>query len=183
MRLNELRKNTLTDKDALSFPEYLLTVGEGQALSDEGRIGLPKSINLIEAQESDEKARLLVDNVFEGIETKYDDTDWLSSNAILTVKNSQLFRHNELIGNKIPGAYRRYLSTDSVKCENDLQQTEQELRYPQEPLDRLSGGAAMPDHNLLLKIGFIVMLLRNICSEEGHANGTRYVVTGMRIVY
>ena len=177
MRLNELRKDPLADKDALLFPEYLLRVGEGQALSDEGRIGLPKSINLIEAQGSDEKARLLVDNVFEGIETKYDDTDWLSSNAILTVKNSQLFRLNELIGNKIPGAYRRYLSADSVNCENELEQTEQELRYPQELLNRLSGGAAMPDHNLLLKNGFIVMLLRNICSEEGHANGTRYVVT------
>ena len=179
MRLNDLRKDPNADEDALAFPEFLLRVGEGRTLTDEGRIGLPKSVNFVDSPITDEKARRLVDCVFEGIETKYEDVDWLASNAILTVMNANLSRINEHVGNKIPGPYRRYLSADSVKCENPNDQAEKELCYPQELLNRLSAGSAMPDHILLLKKGFIVMLLRNICPEEGHSNGTRYVVTGM----
>ena len=71
------------------------------------------------------------------------------------------------------------MSADSINTDNPDEQAEKELCYPQELLNRLSAGAAMPDHNLLLKKGFIVMLLRNMYPQDGHANGTRYVVTGM----
>ena len=179
MRLEELRKDPFADEDALNFPEFLLKVGEGRALTDDGRVGLPKSVNFVDAKVPDDKARIIADKVFEGIETKYDDTEWLASNAVLTVKNMLIPRINEHVGNKIPGPYHRYNSADSIRCDNPDEQAEKELNYPQELLNRLSAGSSMPDHLLLLKKGFIVMLLRNICPVEGHANGTRYVVTGM----
>ena len=35
----------------------------------------------------------------------------------------------------------------------------------------------MPPHRLILKVGIPVMLLRNINQQDGHCNGTRYIVT------
>jgi ATP-dependent DNA helicase PIF1 len=37
----------------------------------------------------------------------------------------------------------------------------------------------MPLHKISLKLGAIIMLLRNLNPAEGHCNGTRYVVTNM----
>ena len=38
----------------------------------------------------------------------------------------------------------------------------------------------MPPHSLTLKVGFPVMLLRNIAPEKGLCNGTRLIVTKLR---
>ena len=179
MRLHELRKDPAADDESRAFPDYLLRVGEVRTLSNEGKIVLPRSINIVSTETSDDTAKLLTDSVFKEIETKYKDTEWIASNTILTVKNAQIFRLNEHVGNKIPGSYRRYLSADSVQYENSDEQAKSELCYPQELLNRISAGAAMRDHNHLLKKGFIVMLLHSTYAKDRHASGTLYVVTGM----
>ena len=37
----------------------------------------------------------------------------------------------------------------------------------------------MPLHKISLKLGAMIMLLRNLNPAEGHCNGTRYIVTNM----
>ena len=63
---------------------------------------------------------------------------------------------------------------DSVEAQNAS-----ELNYPVELLNSIEVGASLPDHEVALKKGFIVMLLRNIKPSSGHVNGTRYVVENM----
>jgi ATP-dependent DNA helicase PIF1 len=57
-----------------------------------------------------------------------------------------------------------------VNDENDI------LAFPSEFLHGLTING-MPGHHLQLKIGCVVMLLRNLDPEHGDCNGSRYVVT------
>ena len=65
-----------------------------------------------------------------------------------------------------------YLSMDSVNCDNN----EEAQIYPMEFLNSLTP-LGMPPHCLNLKVGCIVMLLRNIALKKGLCNGTRLEIT------
>ena len=43
------------------------------------------------------------------------------------------------------------------------------LNYPQESYNNIK----IPDHELTLKIGAVIILLRNLCTKDGLCNGTR----------
>ena len=60
-----------------------------------------------------------------------------------------------------------YKSDDSVSCDSVEVQSKSELRYPQELLNSVKAGASLPDHEIKLKKGFIVMLRRNIKPSSG----------------
>ncbi len=110
---------------------------------------------------------------------KYCDTKWLTSRAILAPTNSRLKVLNDQISKRFPGSYLTFLSADSVVSENPEDQKSTDLKYPQELLNSIEAGFYLPDHEIRLKNGFIVMLLRNIRLKCGHANGTRYIVQNM----
>ena len=116
----------------------------------------------------------MVNDVSEGMEINYADGEWLASRGILTITNRQLQYLNELVGRKIPGAYRTYHSADSIEEEETS-----ELRYPVELLNSIPGNSSLPEHNLQLEKGFLVMLLRNLDPKHGHVNGARYIVDEM----
>ena len=50
--------------------------------------------------------------------------------------------------------------------------------YPTEFLNTIEL-QGIPPHNLELKLGAVIMLLRNLNPSEGHVNGTRYVVQNL----
>ena len=169
MRLTALRNDPNADQAALQFPSYLLQVGEGRVPDIQGqRILLPDSIHTLST------IRSLVHRVFANMAENYKDEDWLMGRAILTTKNVFLEEINTLAGALIPGTVRQYKSADQVENENENQ-----LRYPVEMLNTLTAGSALPDHKLLLKRGYPVMLLRNIDTENGHCNGARYIIENM----
>uniref|UniRef100_A0A0L8GNA2 DNA helicase Pif1-like 2B domain-containing protein n=1 Tax=Octopus bimaculoides TaxID=37653 RepID=A0A0L8GNA2_OCTBM len=69
--------------------------------------------------------------------------------------------------NIIPEALKTYLSTDSVSCNNE----EEVQNYPFEFINALTP-SSLPPHRLNLKVGAIVMLLRNFSISQGLCNGT-----------
>ncbi|CDF40520.1 ATP dependant DNA helicase [Chondrus crispus] len=89
-------------------------------------------------------------------------------------KNSALPEINEIVGDMILGAYCTFLSADKVENED-----RNALRYPVELLNTPTAGSSLPDHQLKLKKGFVVMLLRNLNPNDGHVNGARHLVDGM----
>ena len=54
--------------------------------------------------------------------------------------------------------------------------SEDRFDIPQEYLNTLSP-SGMPPHQLKIKVGCPVMLLRNLQPQQGHCNGTKYIVT------
>ncbi|KAK1368105.1 hypothetical protein POM88_034198 [Heracleum sosnowskyi] len=75
----------------------------------------------------------------------------------------------------IPGKGRSYLSSDSV-CKASIKTDDDDLLYPPEFLHTLQF-SGIPNHDIKLKEGTPIMLLRNLNQSEGLSNGTRLIVT------
>lgn len=93
--------------------------------------------------------------------------------AILCPKNTDVDRINEEILKIIVGQENVYLSSDSITDE------EKSCDYTTEFLNSLML-SGLPPHRMLLKVGCVIMLLRNINTKEGLCNGTRLVVTNLK---
>ncbi|CDF77418.1 ATP dependant DNA helicase [Chondrus crispus] len=170
MRLAALPADHAADVEALNFPQFLLSVGEGR-LQCEQR---PEWISLPQSAAFEHTIRNLCLKVFHGVRDNHADPTWLTKRVILTTKNRLLEQVNEVIGNMMPGPYRTYLSADKVESKDT-----NALIYPTEMLNTLTAGSALSDHKLKLKKGFIVMLRRNLDPTSGHVNGARYVIEKM----
>jgi ATP-dependent DNA helicase PIF1 len=94
--------------------------------------------------------------------------NWLSERAILAPKNDLFDWINNNIITHIPGQDRSYKSIDVVL------DPDQAVFYPTEFLNSLQP-PGMPPHNLVLKVGAPIMLLRNL-EPPKLCNGTRLCV-------
>ena len=130
----------------------------------------PPSHNIVESSAK------LVEPVFPNLKEEYDDEQWLKSHAILAPTNSRLQSLNFEVAKIFPHDFLYYRSAESVVCDSIEAQNAAELSYPVELLNSIEVAASLPDHEIALKRGFIVMLLRNIKPSSVHFNGTRYIV-------
>ena len=72
---------------------------------------------------------------------------------------------------RLPGEQHIYLSVDQAICDNK----EEQQNYPLEFINSLTP-SGMPEHRLCLKVGSIIVLLRNLDIQSGVCNGTRLTV-------
>jgi uncharacterized protein YpiB (UPF0302 family) len=98
----------------------------------------------------------------------------LCNRSILASNLREVMKINNYVISRLPGVAMDYLSFDEVIStdRNDLE------NYPPEYLNNLHP-SGMPPHRLTLKIGTIVLLMRNIEARLGLCNGTRLIVTEM----
>ncbi|XP_074374104.1 uncharacterized protein LOC141714485 [Apium graveolens] len=105
----------------------------------------------------------------------YNDPVYLTERAILTPKNEMVHELNDMIMDMIPGESRTYLSSDSI-CKASMKTDQNELLYPVEFLNSLKFNG-VPNHDIQLKEGTPIMLLRNLNQSEGLCNDTRLIIT------
>lgn len=91
--------------------------------------------------------------------------------AILCPKNKDCLEINAKVLNGLPGHLVTYQSIDSVK-EDDPAQV---ANFPTEFLNSLHV-SGLPPHQLSVKVGAVIILLRNLNTHEGICNGTRLIV-------
>ena len=152
-----------------SWSSYLLTVGEGK-LPTETINGIeytkvPKSMVIESGKITD-----LVEAVYPNLSTNYNNNMWLYDRAVICPKNEDVAEINKFVLDLFPGDPYFFYSIDQV---ND-----HDARAPLEVINKLTP-QGMPLHVISLKVGAIIMLLRNLNPAEGHCNGTRYVVTNL----
>ncbi len=94
------------------------------------------------------------------------------STAILAPKNSDVDILNDSALNMFNGDMVTILSADNVKIQDSI--AEQDL-YPVEYLNTITP-SGFPSHELKLKVGCPIILLRNLNVSEGLYNGTRLIV-------
>lgn len=91
----------------------------------------------------------------------------------MSPRNESVNEINKIIMEKVPGEFKSYKSIDTVCNIEDTQ-----MHYPQEFLNSLNP-SGLPSHELQLKVGTPVMLLRNLCPPS-MCNGTRLLVKELR---
>jgi hypothetical protein len=111
----------------------------------------------------------IVNSTYPDLLSNYKERAFLQERAILCPKNDTVQEINEYIMDQVSGEEMIYRSCDSVW--NASVDGTDEL-YPTEFLNTLKF-PGIPDHELKLKVGVPVMLLRNINQSAGPCNRTR----------
>ncbi|KAL5247232.1 hypothetical protein ACHWQZ_G016388 [Mnemiopsis leidyi] len=100
----------------------------------------------------------------------YRDQLWTSSRAIICPTNKTVDAINSKVMDKFPGQEHMYRSFDSLEEDSHL--------YPLEYIHTLIP-SGVPPHELKLKKGCPIMLMRNFDPYKGHCNGTKYIVVNL----
>ena len=164
---HRLVQNMRTNQDDRQFAAWLLKLGNGNILpaknaEEEEEISIPDELLL---QNSDSE-NPMIDFIF-GSSMSATDYRHYCSKAILCPLNEDSLKINEEILSRIEGEARTFFSTDEAVCDES-----EEVIYPVEFLNSLTPGG-LPPHALNLKIGSILILLRNLNPKIGLCNGTR----------
>ncbi|KAM6563641.1 hypothetical protein CsatB_023639 [Cannabis sativa] len=177
----EIRQGTLLAKllmkTSLIIWDETPMIGDGSLYDDIDRelIKLPSDIckNL-----SQDPVKFIVEAIYPSLLQNYNDPAYLKERAILTPINKMVHGLNEMIMNIIPDEERIYYSSDTI-CKANIRTSDDDLLYPPEFLHSLKFNA-IPNHDIRLKEGVPVMLLRNLNQTEGLCNNTRLIVTHLR---
>ena len=163
-KVYQLEKNMRADHNQLEFANWLLSLGNGDLLCEqtppvEGSIPIPTQCNISQGD--------IIDDVFPDLS----DPKSLANTVILTPTNDASLKINEQVLNKLPGQEKQYLSSDTAICDQEHEAN----NYTPEFLNSLTP-SGMPPHKLSLKVGAIIMLLRNLDIRKGLCNGTRLII-------
>ncbi|XP_065680665.1 uncharacterized protein LOC101240834 [Hydra vulgaris] len=153
------------------FSQWLLKLGSGTLPVKpedplQGCIEIPEQCFLNDNES-------IVEKIFGGAE----EADY-AKRAILTPTNVDSLAINEEVLHRLPGDVKTYLSSDSIETDdhNEI------YNFPVEFLNTLTP-SGMPVHCLKLKIGAVIMLLRNLDLKGGLCNGTRLIVRALHNNY
>ncbi|CAB3244804.1 unnamed protein product [Arctia plantaginis] len=160
-----MRVQLQNDPSAQIFSEQLLDIGNGKIELQPNTqcIKLPDNFCTV-VQDKNE----LIQSIFPDIQNNYLNHEWLSQRAILAAKNVDVDEINFQIQQLLPGDLMSFKSIDTVVDENES------VNFPIEFLNSLDI-PGMPPHNLRLKIGSPIILLRNLNPPQ-LCNGTRLVI-------
>ena len=150
------------------FSKYLLDLGDGNLpISEEhGEFAIPIDCRLALKEK---KLSDLVEWVFPNINEHFEDPVWLSERAILSPTNKEVDEVNEIMTEAFPGEPHVFFSVDSTPDDGS------EYMYGTEFLNTLCP-SGLPPHKMTLKVGMVVMLLRNFNQKLGQCNGSRFVL-------
>ncbi|XP_074305434.1 uncharacterized protein LOC141640599 [Silene latifolia] len=168
-------RNTDSSEENKRFNEWLLAMGDGtlkakrEGEEDEATwIHIPPEYlhrgGPVEVKD-------VVNEIYPQFPLNSQDDDYLRARAILTPLNETADIVNNYMTNLIPGKYDIYKSCDEI-CASSMDSDEQFTAYPTEYLNNLHL-QGLPNHELKLKRGMPVILLRNINLSQGLCNGTR----------
>ena len=166
-------KNSIGQEKDLKeqFANYLLDLGEGKIpnVPEEGEFAI--EINETLALENDTIADI-TNWVYDDMNNHFQNHEWLRERVILSSTNAEIDMVNEYMTRRFPGKAHVCNSVDTAE-------TEGKYTVSIEILNSLCP-SGMPPHQMTLKIGMLIMLLRNIDQINGHCNGSRYVIEDIR---
>ncbi|XP_050527808.1 uncharacterized protein LOC126897905 [Daktulosphaira vitifoliae] len=99
-----------------------------------------------------------------------------AKHIVLCVTNDECKNINDqVLHSRVTGSQRVYTATDTVVADDD----DEAANFPVEFLNTLEVDN-LPPYRLTLKVGAIVMLLKNLDTARRLCNGTRLVITELR---
>ncbi|WOG83732.1 hypothetical protein DCAR_0102910 [Daucus carota subsp. sativus] len=177
-----LYEENMYDRHALAqvpYADWVVSVGDGvvpTVPSVEGNepcwIEIPSELNL---DPGDDGKKAIIDAVYDELCNSSNDSGYFRDRAILTPLNEDVDLINKEVMKRFTGQSKIYRSVDSV-CKSTVNYESMESMYTPEYLNSLRI-AGVPNHQLELKIGAPIVLLRNLAPSKGLCNGTRLIVT------
>ncbi|XP_057720350.1 uncharacterized protein LOC130934840 [Arachis stenosperma] len=175
MRLSLGENNNI--QELRNFAEWLLKIGDGLAgdtTDGESIVHIPFDILIKNFETALDD---LIDFVYPDMLSNLSVENYFKDRAILAPTLDCVTDVNNKMTAGLPGQERVYLSSDSVCAEEGNMEFELDAFSP-EILNGINC-SGLPPHNLVLKVGAPVMLLRNIDQTNGLCNGTRMQVRRM----
>lgn len=159
--------------DAHSFSSWLLEIGHGRGLSNDGTVRLPHGMIASDIA-------TFINKIYPGIQSPTPPPpDYFLNRMILSPRNSDVADLNMQILSMMPGEEESFLSVDSVEDEAGVDDgISGSNALPPEFLRTLNP-SGLPPGDLRLKPGCPLILLRNLCPANGLCNGTRMVLIRM----
>ncbi|XP_058727581.1 uncharacterized protein LOC131599128 [Vicia villosa] len=164
-------------KDIADFSNWLLKLGEGRiAEPNDGYadIEIPKEILIEDFQDP---IVAIVESTYPSFLDNYQSYDYLKSRAILASTIDVVDQINNHILNLMPGESKEYYSSNTVDRSEIHDSSVLQVLTPEFLSSLRTSG--LPNHQITLKVGCPIMLMRNIDQSEGLCNGTRLIVTKM----
>ncbi|XP_074323022.1 uncharacterized protein LOC141659971 [Apium graveolens] len=122
--------------------------------------------------------KTLIDIIYPDFQNNLDSQEYLRSRSILNPTNVVVDDINAQILERVPGNMHTYLSQDSIE-DRGVDENDFDSSFPVEYLNSINM-PCMPKHELKVKVGAVVMLMRNLNQIMGLCNGTRMIVTGCK---
>ena len=172
-------------EDLQSFCDFLINMGDGNLKNDStGAIEIPDRFllppndpnGLMKWVYGDRPRSLpekhsCSDQLYDSI--LHENIKYYGDKAILCPKNIDVDQFNENILQTLPGKGNTYQSADAVMLGDD-----QGLYVTTEFLNNITL-SGLPPHLLTVKVGCVMMLLRNLNPKHGLCNGTRMIIVSM----
>nr|XP_042903462.1 uncharacterized protein LOC122270396 [Parasteatoda tepidariorum] len=160
-----MRVQVQNDPLASRFSEQLLDIGNGniQLYEDTQYIRLPQNFCIMVPTKEE-----LIKSIFPDLPHNYTNHAWLRERAILAAKNLDVDAINFKVQQSLPGSEITFKSIDTIVDPDEV------VNYSAEFLNSLDLPGMLP-HNLRLKIGSPIILLRNLNAPK-LCNGTRLVI-------
>lgn len=156
------------------FKKWMLKIGDG-TLYDDAEQGLIRIHPDICLNTNKNPMKVIIEVIYPVLLENDNDPTYLRERTILTPKNEMAQELNDMIMNMMPGDERTSFSSDTMYKLTD-KIVDNDILYLAEYLHSLTFND-VPNHDLKLKEGAHVMLLRNINQPEGLCSGTILIVT------
>ena len=177
MRLNNAKSNVSAD-NIKEFVDWILKIGDGRiGLKENGEcvVEIPHDL-LIEATKT--PLLSLVNFVYPNLLTDMTCPGYFEDGAILCPITESVEQVNDFILSLLSAKEITYLSSDTPCQSYEDREIEGEW-FTSEFLNEIKC-SRIPNHDLHLKIGVPIMLLRNIDQANGLCNGTRLQVIDLK---
>ncbi|KAH7698989.1 hypothetical protein AAVH_33912, partial [Aphelenchoides avenae] len=171
-----LTQNMRLDADQVDFNAWQLSVGNGDSIhGDEGEIVIPEECRFDGDLASEVYSELFADSI-----PMADSAEYLRDRCILSVLNEKCKTYNDNITQRMPGQLSVFTSINRMSpyaVDAFAQDVTTETMDAYDPPE-------LPPHKLKLKVGSIIILLRNLDVKRSLCNGTRLLVTrlGTRVI-
>ncbi|XP_057764030.1 uncharacterized protein LOC131008561 [Salvia miltiorrhiza] len=173
MRLRQVSENMATELE--EFSSWIADVGDGLIGSCGDGVSVIRLPDDIVLKSNDDPLRTIVSSTYPLFHSDNSDLSYLDNRAILAPTLDVVHSINEYMINFRGGDGKMYFSSNS-SCRSDSGSSLINDIHTPEFLNSLKC-SGLPNHELFLKVGTPVMLLRNIDHHNGLCNGTRLVIT------
>ncbi|XP_071699726.1 uncharacterized protein [Rutidosis leptorrhynchoides] len=158
-----------------SFADWLLDIGNGTINPTEdgiSEIDMPEDVLVTDIADP---IGSIISSIYPDFLNNLGNPTYYQERAILAPTHEIVNIINDRMMESLEGDERSYLSSDSI-CQSDRDSHFNSELYTTDYLNIINLGG-LPKHNLVLKVGVPVMLLRNVDQAGGMCNGTRLQIT------